>query len=173
VFVAERPRTDPTVAAFGTASGDRQWTVDVPGDRPPGRPAVCDTHVFVGGDHLTAVDRETGVIDWQRELNVGTLAVAGETLYVTTWEPGGTSTTDAVFAFRGRSGERRWRYDGLEPASIWKIGTITDAGPVVGLGDRLVRFGPESVGVDEFPVLAAAAALGGAGLVAYLWRRSR
>lgn len=173
VFVTENAESTPRLTMLDAATGEPRWDVELPPGRPPGRSIVCDEHVFVRSQRLVSVDRETGVISWERDYTVATMAVAGETLYLTTWKPGDIGTTDSIVALDTRNGEQRWQYDGFAPTKVWKITAMTDAGPVLGIGNRLVRFGPKRNVIDQLSPTTLLAGVGGVLAAGYLWYRSR
>ena len=92
------------------------WTVGSAGREFPDGLIVGPDRVYAGGDHLLAVDRADGTVDWQLEGASGTLAKAGDRLYVAP-SPFGSDEPSTLRALDG-SGDLQWEVDQPEADTI-------------------------------------------------------
>lgn len=100
---------DAFVRAVSAETGEGRWRVKMESDGDGVRtsPTVVGNTVFAASAGITAVDAETGSVQWSiRDPEAGALhtpAVVGDTVYV-------TSRLGSVYALDAGDGDRQWRY---------------------------------------------------------------
>ncbi|AXI77652.1 protein kinase domain-containing protein [Peterkaempfera bronchialis] len=110
------------VTVRDTATGRQLWTRKS-GGQLEWIPSVQGSTVFVGGDHVTALDIATGTVRWrvqdQGVRSYSSTTAVGDTVYCTGTGPG----VAGVFAYSAADGSRRWFSDtgltsGNTPATV-------------------------------------------------------
>ncbi|UPW02039.1 PQQ-binding-like beta-propeller repeat protein [Halorussus gelatinilyticus] len=132
VFATHNASTDDgnhgwVVRAFDGSTGDAAWTrrVDFGSEGHAANTPVVDGTLYVGGDHLFALDAETGETRWKRENAVAgdwgyRLAADGDRLYAI---PGGSGTeSGSVRAFDAANGDPLWSME--SPPDTDVAGTV-------------------------------------------------
>lgn len=85
------------------------WAAGPVGSDFPDGLIVGPDRVYAGGEHLLAIDRSDGTVDWQREGASGTLAMADDRLFVAP-SPFG-SEKPSTFRVLDGSGEMQWQIE--------------------------------------------------------------
>jgi hypothetical protein len=101
-------RSGGRMYALDGADGSQLWERgDLHGS---GTPAFADGRVYVAGERLTALDADTGEVDWSEtfgdEASVSTPVAAFGTVYVTAEE--------TLYAFDGADGSLRWERESVD-----------------------------------------------------------
>ncbi|MFJ6215322.1 PQQ-binding-like beta-propeller repeat protein [Streptomyces sp. NPDC092296] len=110
------------VTVRDTATGDQLWTRKS-GDGIQWLPSVQGDTVFVGGDHVTALDIATGKVRWRVQdkgvRGYSSTTAVGGTVYCTAMSP----DVAGVYAYQAADGSRLWysetgALDGNTPAAV-------------------------------------------------------
>jgi outer membrane protein assembly factor BamB len=118
-------RSGGRVYALDGTDGSQLWERgDLDGS---GTPAFADGRVYVAGDQLSALDADTGEVDWSEtfgdETSVSTPVAAFGTVYVTAEE--------TLYAFDGTDGSLRWERDSVDVEYESRDGDTAEANYVL------------------------------------------
>ncbi|MFU1783218.1 PQQ-binding-like beta-propeller repeat protein [Haloarcula japonica] len=149
------PTTDG-VARLSTDDGRRQWTATADGTRL----AVADSTVVVAGEQITAVDAETGEVQWEHsDRSEGYPVVSDGTVYV-------SSTYGDLIGRSLTDGTEQWRLDDrrslefpvVTPDSVYAIERPGESSSATFAFDRVENGPPEPRWCSEINIGGAVTA---------------
>jgi outer membrane protein assembly factor BamB len=136
---------DGTVYAEGSAgflyaldakTGDLQWRLPQSLKNGHSTPIVSGDTIYTGRGIVAALNRFTGALKWSRRIAGSTLALGGDTLFISGGEP-------TLFALDRNTGETRWTFDGPTSHPAYSDGTV-----YVGTGRAVDDTSPSLYAID-------------------------